>query len=124
MRNILATATLGFVALTALPTFAADAPQKTVAALYQEQAALSGQVVRVQGKVVKANNGIMGRNFVHVQDGSGEAGAGNNNLVVTSQDIAQVGQQVAVSGKVTLNRDFGSGYTYPLLLEEASIAVK
>lgn len=124
MRNLLATAALGFVALTALPAFAADAPQKTVAALYQERAALSGRMVSVQGKVVKANNGIMGRNFVHVQDGSGEAGAGNNNLIVTSQDTAQVGQQVAVSGKVTLNRDFGSGYTYPLLLEEASIAVK
>lgn len=124
MRNILAAATLGFAALTALPALAADAPQKTVAALHQEKAALAGKTVSVQGKVVKVNNGIMGRNFVHVQDGSGDAGAGSNNLIVTSKDTAQVGQQVAVSGKVTLNRDFGAGYMYPLLLEEASIAVK
>ncbi|MFC5299775.1 hypothetical protein [Azospira restricta] len=124
MRNILAAASLAVAALTALPAVAADAPQKSVAAVHQEKAALAGKTVSVQGKVVKVNNGIMGRNFVHVQDGSGDAAAGSNNLIVTSKDTAQVGQQVAVSGKVTLNRDFGAGYLYPLLLEEASIAVK
>ncbi|MBI2307964.1 MAG: hypothetical protein HYU78_11755 [Rhodocyclales bacterium] len=124
MRNILAAAALGFAALTSLSAVAADAPLKSVAAVHQEKTALSGKTVSVQGKVVKVNNGIMGRNFVHVQDGTGDAGAGSNNLIVTSKDTAQVGQQVAVSGKVTLNRDFGAGYMYPLLLEEASIAVK
>jgi len=114
-------------ALVAPLSFAAvadEAPQKTVAALYQEKAALSGKTVRTQGKVVKVNNGIMGRNFLHVQDGTGDAGNGSNDLIVTSKDTAQVGQQVAVSGKVTLNRDFGAGYMYPLLLEEASVTVK
>lgn len=124
MRNILAAASLAVAALTALPAVAADAPQKSVAAVHQEKAALAGKTVSIQGKVVKVNNGIMGRNFVHVQDGSGDAAAGSNNLIVTSKDTAQVGQQVAVSGKVTLNRDFGAGYLYPLLLEEASISAK
>lgn len=124
MRNILAAASLAVAALTALPAVAADAPQKSVAAVHQEKAALAGKAVSIQGKVVKVNNGIMGRNFVHVQDGSGDAAAGSNNLIVTSKDTAQVGQQVAVSGKVTLNRDFGAGYLYPLLLEEASISAK
>ncbi|HEX5802901.1 MAG TPA: hypothetical protein VFY24_07730 [Azospira sp.] len=124
MRNILAAAAFGFAALTSLPALAADAPSKSVAAVHQEKDALSGKTVAVQGKVVKVNNGIMGRNFVHVQDGTGDAGSGSNNLIVTSKDTAQVGQQVAVSGKVTLNRDFGAGYMYPLLLEEAAISVK
>lgn len=124
MRNILAAATFAVAVLAGQPAVAADAPQKSVAAVHQEKTALSGKVVAVQGKVVKVNNGIMGRNFVHVQDGSGDAGAGSNNLIVTSKDTAQVGQQVAVSGKVTLNRDFGAGYMYPLLLEESTITVK
>jgi hypothetical protein len=64
----------------------------------------------------------MDRNFVHVQDGTG--GEGSNNLVVTSKQTANVGDQVAISGKVVVNRDFGSGYSYPLLIEEASITVK
>jgi hypothetical protein len=123
MRTLIAVGALA-AAFVSAPLFAADAPLKTVAAVYQEKAALSGQVVSVQGKVVKVNNGIMGRNFVHVQDGSGDANANTNNLIVTSKDTAQVGQQVAVSGKVTLNRDFGAGYMYPLLLEEARISPK
>jgi hypothetical protein len=64
----------------------------------------------------------MGRNFVHVQDGTGDANS--NNLIVTSKQTANVGDQVTVSGKVVLNRDFGSGYLYPLLLEDTSITLK
>jgi hypothetical protein len=74
--------------------------------------------------VVKVNNGIMGRNFVHLRDGSGEAAAGTNNLVVTSKQTAAVGDQVSISGVVVLNREFGSGYAYPLLIEDATITPK
>jgi hypothetical protein len=99
---------------------AEQAVQKTVAALHQEKAKLSGKLVQVKGKVVKVNHGIMGRNFIHLQDGSGEKTTGN--LVVTSNDDAAVGQQVTITGRVVLDRDFGSGYKYPLLVEEATIA--
>ncbi len=100
--------------------FADQAKQKTVAALYKESKALAGQTVQVQGKVVKANNNIMGRNFVHVQDGTGEKG--KNDLTITSSQTANVGDKVTVTGKVVVDKDFGSGYAYPLLIEEASIA--
>ena len=100
---------------------AADAKLKTVAALNQEKATLAGQTISAKGKVVKVNNGIMGRNFVHVQDGTGDANS--NNLVVTSNQTASVGDTVTISGVVVVNRDFGSGYAYPLLIEEASITV-
>jgi hypothetical protein len=66
----------------------------------------------------------MGRNFVHVQDGTGDAKAGTNNLVVTSKQTAAVGDKVTISGVVVVNRDFGSGYSYPLLIEEATVTVK
>ena len=105
--------------LGAASASAEDAVVKTVAALNQDKAALAGKLVRVQGKVVKVNNGIMGRNFLHVQDGTGDQNS--NNLTVTSKQTAVVGEQVTVTGRVVLNRDFGAGYAYPLLVEEASI---
>lgn len=101
-----------------------NAAAETVAAVNQNKAGLAGKTISAQGKVVKVNNGIMGRNFVHVQDGSGDAAKGTNNLIVTSKQTANVGDQVAVSGVVVVNRDFGSGYSYPLLIEDASITPK
>lgn len=105
-----------------LASCGSDSNTKTVAAIYQNKDTLAGQTISAQGKVVKVNNEIMGRNFVHVRDGTGDATS--NNLVVTSKQTASVGDQVAISGVVVVNRDFGSGYSYPLLIEEASITVK
>ncbi|OGA22361.1 MAG: hypothetical protein A3I01_18585 [Betaproteobacteria bacterium RIFCSPLOWO2_02_FULL_65_24] len=102
--------------------FAAEAKLKTVAALYQQKAALAGQLVSVKGKIVKVNNGIMGRNFLHVQDGTGDKGKNTNDLTVTSKQTANTGDRVTVTGRVVLDKDFGAGYAYPLLMEEASIA--
>lgn len=110
--------TLGMVSFNA----SAQANLKTVAVLNKDKTALAGKTVSAQGKVVKVNNGIMGRNFVHVQDGTGDAG--NNNLIVTSKDTANVGDSVSVTGVVAVNRDFGGGYSYPLLVEEAKITPK
>lgn len=110
------------IGLTTFNANAADSNLKTVAALNQNKATLAGKTISAQGKVVKVNNGIMGRNFVHVQDGTGDATS--NNLVVTSKQTANVGDQVVISGVVVVNRDFGSGYSYPLLIEEASITPK
>ena len=114
----------GIIGLASFSASAADAQAQTVAALNQNKATLAGKTISAQGKVVKVNNGIMGRNFVHVQDGTGDAKAGTNNLIVTSKQTAAVGDQVSVSGVVVVNRDFGAGYSYPLLIEEASITPK
>ena len=110
--------TLGMISFNA----SAQANLKTVAVLNKDKTALAGKTVSAQGKVVKVNNGIMGRNFVHVQDGTGDAS--NNNLIVTSKDTANVGDSVSVTGVVAVNRDFGGGYSYPLLVEEAKITPK
>jgi hypothetical protein len=93
--------------------------QKTVAALYAEKAKLGGHQVQLRGKIVKVNNAIMNRNFLHLQDGTGEEGS--NDLTVTSQDTAEVGDEVVVTGTLTVDKDFGAGYTYPVLLEQASV---
>lgn len=110
--------TLGMISFNA----SAQVNMKTVAVLNKDKTTLAGKTVSAQGKVVKVNNGIMGRNFVHVQDGTGDAS--NNNLIVTSKDTANVGDKVSVTGVVVVDRDFGAGYSYPLLIEEAKITPK
>ena len=120
--NLVVVAFLGALGMAASNFSSAEDVAKTVAALNQSKATLAGQKITAQGKVVKVNNGIMGRNFVHIQDGTGDASS--NNLIVTSKQTANVGEQVVISGMVVLNRDFGSGYSYPLLIEEASITPK
>lgn len=110
--------TLGMISFNA----SAQVNMKTVAVLNKDKTALAGKTVSAQGKVVKVNNGIMGRNFVHVQDGTGDASS--NNLIVTSKDTASVGDKVSVTGVVVVDRDFGGGYSYPLLIEEAKITPK
>jgi hypothetical protein len=119
MNKIIALAFAGLLA--AGSAFAADPAAKTVEAVNKEKAALAGKDVSVTGRVVKVNNGIMGRNFVHVQDGTGDQAT--NNLIFTSKQTANVGQQVVAKGKVVLNRDFGMGYSYPLLIEDSSIEI-
>lgn len=101
------------------PTMAGDTKISNIETLFAQKDKLSGQRVQISGKVVKVNNGIMGKNFFHVQDGSGKSGA--NDLTVTTQDVVKVGDQVTVTGVLTVNRDFGAGYSYPLIVEEATV---
>lgn len=121
--SILAVALTGLL-IVATSAQAGDAVTTSVADLYRDKAALSGKRVGLQGEVVKVNNGIMRRNFVHVQDGSGDAADGTNDLIVTTRDNVVVGDRVNVEGIVVLDRDFGYGYHYPLLVEEASVTKK
>jgi len=122
MRILVAGLVAVFLGLGVWGVRAEEVKVKTVAALYQEKAALAGQTVRVQGKVVKVNNDIMGRNFLHLQDGTGDKSS--NDLTVTSKETATVGDNVTITGKVVVDRDFGAGYAYPVLVEEARITVK
>ena len=111
--------TLGLVSFSAT---AAAEDIKTVASIYENKATLAGQTVSAQGKVIKVVSGIMKRNFIHVQDGTGNENT--NDLIVTTKQMARVGDQVTISGVVVVNRDFGSGYFFPLLIENSSIVVK
>jgi hypothetical protein len=107
---------------TKMPFSGIKKADKTVAEIYAEKEGLSGTVVNVRGKVVKFSVGIMGKNWAHVQDGSGANGT--NDLTVTTQNTAKVGDTVLVSGKISLNRDFGGGYKYALIIEDGSIVVE
>jgi len=102
-------------------TIADEAITKTVEAIHAERGQLNGQLVTIKGKIVKVNNGVMKRNFLHLQDGSGTEGT--NDLTITSQQTANVDDEVTITGKVILDRDFGFGYIYPLIMEEATISL-
>ncbi len=94
----------------------------TVEELFFGAELLEGKTVELRGLVVKYNSGILGRNWVHVMDGSGEPGG--DDLTVTSMQECGVGDLVLVEGKLATHRDFGSGYRYPVILEDATITVE
>lgn len=119
MKKLLLTLALSLIVSTL--AFAGGAATKTVEQVNKEMAQLKGQQVTVTGKVVKVNNGIMKRNFLHIQDGTGDNNT--NDLVVTSNQTAKVGNNVTITGTVVLGTDFGMGYSYPLLIENSSITV-
>lgn len=96
---------------------------KTVAEVFAGKDALAGQKVTVRGKVVKVNAGIMGTNWLHVRDGSGEDGT-NDLTVTTAGTVPNVGDTVLLTGTVALNKDFGMGYTYDVIVEDADVTIE
>lgn len=99
-------------------------PGEDIAYVYANQDALAGQPISLRGEVVKFNANILGTNFIHIQDGSGDAADGSNDLTVTSKAVTAVGETVVVTGTVIQNKDFGSGYVFPVLIEDASISTE
>ncbi len=95
---------------------------KTVAEIYSAKSSLKDATVEVRGKVVKYNPGIMGKNWIHLRDGSGSREKGDDDITATTQDSAAMGDTVLVKGTVRLDRDFGGGYTYPVIIEDAKVS--
>ena len=93
----------------------------TVAELYEKSASLDKKNIVVKGQVVKVSQGIMGKNWIHIQDGSGDPSKGSHNIVATSQDLPAVGDVVTAKGTLYKDKDFGSGYKYAVIVEETSI---
>lgn len=95
---------------------------RTVGEVFETRAQLAGQEVIVRGKVVKYTASILKRNWIHLKDGTGSAGS--DDLTVTTTDQAAVGDTVVVRGTVTVDKDFGAGYKYAVLIENASVTVE
>jgi hypothetical protein len=89
----------------------------TINELYTNRTKYEGQTVSVKGKCVKLNNNIMNRNWIHIQDGSTKDD--KQDLTITTTDNVSLGEMVAFEGKIALNKDFGAGYTYEIIMEEA-----
>ncbi len=93
----------------------------TVGEIFEKRKALDKKTVVVRGKVVKVSAGIMGANWIHLQDGTGDSKKSTHDLVATSQDLPSVGDVVTLKGVIAADKDFGAGYQYTVIIEKASI---
>ena len=91
----------------------------TIAELYKNRNNYANKKVIVRGQVVKINNAIMDRNWVHIKDGTRESG--ESDLTLTTQEDVSVGDIVTFEGVVALDKEYGKGYVYPLVVENAAL---
>jgi hypothetical protein len=93
----------------------------TVAELYAARASLATKAVRVRAVVVKVVPGVMGKTFLHVRDGSGTAASGNHDLAVTTDAQPKLGDRLLLEGTLAVDVDFGAGYRYPVIVQDARV---
>lgn len=79
----------------------------------------NGKIVKVRGKVIKINSKIMRKNWIHIQDGT--SSNDNFDLTITTDELANIGNVVTFEGKISTNKDFGYGYSYKLIMEDAML---
>ncbi len=90
----------------------------TLEELYSKKSELNGKIIKVRGKVVKVSPNIMKRNWIHIQDGTGQEGS--NDITFTSvKEIAEIGSIVVAEGTLAVDKDFGAGYLYPAIVENS-----
>lgn len=91
----------------------------TIAELFSNKSSYSGKIVKIRGKITKVNPAIMGKNWIHLQDGT--EFNGQFDLTITSDLELQPGSIITIEGKIALDKDFGYGYSYPVLMEEGKL---
>ncbi len=100
---------------------ASGADARTIAEVFAQRQSLVGKTVVVRGKVMKFLPEIMKKNWIHLQDGTGDEKAKTHDLTFTTTDTVAAGDVVTLKGTLRLNKDFGSGYTYEVIVEEAKV---
>ncbi|MCK4674610.1 MAG: DNA-binding protein [Gammaproteobacteria bacterium] len=88
----------------------------TIAEIHTDKSSLKDKIIRVRGKVTKFSAGIMGKNWLHIKDSSTL-----DDLTVTTNDTTAVGDIVIAKGKLELDKNYGAGYLYPVIMENATI---
>jgi hypothetical protein len=96
----------------------------SIADVWAKRVSLAGKEVTLRGKVVKVNEAILDRNWVHLQDGSGKAADGTNDITITTDAAVKVGDVVTVKGVLATGKDFGAGYAYKVIVENAKFSAK
>lgn len=91
----------------------------TISDLFSNKTNFNGKKVKIRGVVVKYNKNIMGKNWIHIQDGT--ASGNNYDLTITTMDVVEEGSTVTMEGTINLDKDFGAGYAYDVIMEEASL---
>ncbi|MDD5612555.1 MAG: nucleotide-binding protein [Gallionella sp.] len=93
----------------------------TVEEIVTRAASLKDKTVLLRAKVVKYNPEIMGKNWLHLRDGTGSEAKGSNDILVTTSSQAHPGDVVTVKGRVRTGKDFGAGYSYKVMIEDAKL---
>ena len=119
LAAVLTAGTINNVSAEGSEKIAAAKDVVKVEEVFAKKDALNGKKITVKGEVVKFNSGIMGKNWVHIKDGSGKPGT--NDLTATTKDTAKVGEKVVVTGTLAVGKDFGAGYKYEAIIEEATV---
>lgn len=91
----------------------------TLAEIFADPNSFSNKTVKVRGTVVKVNEQILGKNWVHIQDGTDYEG--NFDLTITTTEQVKMGNVVGFEGTIILNKDFGAGYKYDVIMENATV---
>jgi len=91
----------------------------SIAELYGKKDSYAGKSIKIKGEVVKFNKQIMGKNWFHIQDGTNNNGSFD--LTITTDETVKVGDVVTVEGVIALNKDFGYGYLYDIILENGKL---
>lgn len=102
-------------------TKAAGPDGRTVAEVCAQRMELKDKTISVRGKVVKVTSGVLGHTWIHLRDGSGSDAAQDNDLIVTTREAVHVNDEITAQGVVHVDKDLGSGYSYKVLIEEATL---
>lgn len=94
----------------------------SIATLFEKKQSFTGKSVKVKGQVMKFSEGIMSKNWIHLQDGT--EFSGKFDLTITTDTIVKVGDIITVEGKIILDKDFGYGYFYEMMMENAKLLAK
>ena len=100
---------------------ATGANSRAVGECFDQAKDLNGTTVRVRGKVMKVSRQIMGKNWLHLQDGTGNPMKNQHDLVVTTLEEPKEGEVVTIEGVLAADRDFGAGYKYAVIVEDAKV---
>ncbi len=91
----------------------------SIAKLYTSKNDYAGKKIKMKGQVVKVNNEVMGKNWVHIQDGTKDGD--HFDLTITTMEKVEMDAVVTFEGTIAVNKDFGYGYSYELIMEDATL---
>jgi hypothetical protein len=86
--------------------------------LFNDAEKFRNKTIIVKGTVVKINPNILGKNWIHIQDGSKDDDGELHDLTITSEEIFEVDDEITIKGKIILDKNFGAGYIYDVIMEE------
>ena len=91
----------------------------SIAELYAQNKKFAGKSVKICGQVTKYTPSVMGKNWIHIQDGTEHDG--KYDLTITSATEVSVGDVVTFEGAISLDKDLGYGYFFEVIMENATL---